>query len=265
MYEGFASYYDELMDNIPYDEWADRIDKLLSEYGAASGLVCELGCGTGELTLRLMKKGYDMIGIDNSSEMLALAMEKQEQEEAKALYLLQDMREFELYGTVNAVVSACDSVNYILVPSELEMVFKLVNNYLETDGVCVFDFHTKHYYEELADSTIAEARDDISFIWDNYYDAESGVNELALTLFIKTEGGLYERTDELHLQRAYTLEEIKELIERSGMKFVAAYDDYTDREADESSDRIVVIAREYTPAGAKKELSDRLRESQCIL
>ena len=260
MYEGFASYYDELMDNIPYDEWADRIGQLLGKNGVPSGIVCELGCGTGELTSRLMNKGYDMIGIDNSPEMLAVAMEKQEAEGGNALYLLQDMREFELYGTVGAVVSACDSVNYILEPKELEEVFRLVNNYLETDGVFVFDFHTRHYYEDvLAESTIAEARDDISFIWDNYFDAETGVNELSLTLFTPADGGLYERTDELHLQRAYTLDEIKELLAKAGIKLITAYDDYTDDAPRADSERIVVVAREYTPAGAKKELSDRIR------
>ena len=260
MYEGFASFYDELMDNIPYDEWADRITELLKSLEVRDGLVCELGCGTGELTARLEKKGYDMIGIDNSYEMLGVAKEKQESEGGNVLYLLQDMREFELYGTVNAVVCCCDSVNYILEPDELETVFGLVNNYLETDGIFLFDFHTRYYYEEvLAESTIAEARDDISFIWDNYFDEETGVNELALTLFSQTEGGLYERTDELHLQRAYVLDEIKELLERAGMKFIAAYDDYTGEAPREDSERIVVVAREYTPEGAKKELSDRLK------
>ena len=231
MYEGFAAFYDELMDNIPYDEWSDRIVELLKGQGVSGGLCCELGCGTGELTGRLSKKGFDMIGIDNSSDMLALAMEKNETSGGSALYLLQDMRAFELYGTVDAVVSVCDSVNYILEPSELKAVFGLVNNYLETDGVFVFDFHTRHYYEEtLADSTIAEAREDISFIWDNFYDDETGINELELTMFGKTESGLYERTDELHLQRAYSLDEIKEMLAGVGMKFVAAYDDYFSKE-----------------------------------
>ena len=119
-YAVFAEIYDELMDNIPYKDWVAYLTKLLSERGVKSGLVCELGCGTGTVSELLLKAGYDMIGIDNSEEMLAVARDKQadrmvsEDSGEQILYLLQDMREFELYGTVDAFVSICDSMNYIL-------------------------------------------------------------------------------------------------------------------------------------------------------
>lgn len=127
-YTSFAQVYDLFQDNVPYEEWAAYLTALLKEYGAEDGLVLDLGCGTGSMTQLLAKAGYDMIGADNSEEMLEIAMEKRAAAGLDILYLLQDMREFELYGTVRAVVSICDSMNYILDPDDLVQVFRLVNN-----------------------------------------------------------------------------------------------------------------------------------------
>ena len=184
-YESFARVYDLFMDNIPYDEWCSYLIELLKEYGIEDGLVLELGCGTGNVTERLFNAGYDMIGVDNSMDMLEIAMEKKEENKKDILYLLQDMREFELYGTVRAVVSICDSMNYITEEEDLLEVFRLVNNYLDPGGIFLFDMNTKYKYAEiLGDNTIAENREDASFIWDNYYDEEEQINEYDLALFI---------------------------------------------------------------------------------
>ncbi len=275
-YNAFAKYYDELMDNIPYEEWVAYLCDLLFSLGITEGLVAELGCGTGNITERLAEKGFDMIGIDNAPDMLELAREKKEQTGSSSLYLCQDMREFELFGTVDAVISLCDSVNYITEPSELLTVFRLVNNYLETDGIFIFDFHTTHYYQDVvAGATIAEDREDVSFIWDNYYDEESRINELALSLFVplrpeETEGLpqhlqgdlLCRKFEELHLQRGYTLSEMKQLVEDSGLTLLFAYNAFTKEPASENDERIYMVCREHTTAGAKKELSDRLHNNQ---
>mgnify|MGYP003164972605 CR=1 FL=1 len=130
-YTSFARVYDIFMDNVPYKEWADYLGKILKEYGIDDGLVLDLGCGTGSMTEMLASSGYDMIGVDNAEEMLEIAMEKKVESGHDILYLLQDMREFELYGTVRAVISACDSVNYITDDEDLTEVFRLVNNYLD--------------------------------------------------------------------------------------------------------------------------------------
>lgn len=138
-YTGFAEVYDLFMDNVPYEEWCAYLRSLLEEYQVNQGLVLELGCGTGKMTRLLAQAGYDMIGVDGSEEMLQIAKETTWKEEmppnTDILYLLQDMREFELYGTVRAVVSICDSLNYILKEEELLTVFRLVNNYLDPGGV----------------------------------------------------------------------------------------------------------------------------------
>lgn len=244
-YESFARVYDTFMDNVPYEEWCKYLHTLLKKYGVEEGLVLELGCGTGSMTELLAGLGYDMIGVDNSVEMLEIAMEKREQSGHDILYLMQDMREFELYGTVRAVVSVCDSMNYITEEDDLLTVFKLVNNYLDPDGVFIFDLNTVYKYEELlGESTIAENREESSFIWENWYDPETQINEYDLTLFIENADGLYEKYEETHYQRAYTLEKIKDLLAQAGLKLEAVYDAFTQDAPKEESERVYFVARE---------------------
>ena len=229
---------------MPYEEWCSYVTGLLREQGVERGLVLDLGCGTGSLTGLLAEAGYDMIGIDNSGEMLQMAMNKRAASGQDILYLLQDMREFELYGTVRAVVSICDSMNYMMEYRDLVQVFRLVNNYLDPRGVFIFDLNTEYKYRELlADNTFAEAREESSFIWDNFYDESSGINEYDLTLFIR-EGQLYRKYEETHFQKAYSLDEVKRAALEAGMEFVAAYDACTRNPVREDSERIYVIMRE---------------------
>lgn len=244
-YSGFAQVYDLFMDNVPYEEWCRYLTGLLREWGVKDGLVLELGCGTGSMTERLASEGYDMIGVDNSEEMLELAMEKKDASQQDILYLLQDMRSFELYGTVKAVVSVCDSMNYILEKEDLEQVFRLVNNYLDPGGIFIFDMNTEYKYHQMGDSTIAENREDGSFIWDNYYDEEERINEYDLAVFVK-EGnqGLYRKYEETHYQRAYSMKEMVAAGEAAGMEFLAAYNGFTKEPPREDSERICMIFRE---------------------
>ena len=245
-YESFARVYDLFMDNIPYDEWCGYLIGLLKEYNIDDGLVLELGCGTGSVTERLSAAGYDMIGIDNSMDMLEIAMEKKEESGKDILYLLQDMREFELYGTVRAVVSVCDCVNYVTEEEDLAEVFRLVNNYLDPDGVFLFDFNTKYKYQEiLGDQVIAEDRETCSFIWDNYYYEDEKINEYELSLFIReNDSELYRKYEETHYQKGYDLETMHCLIEESGLEYVTAYDAFTHDMPTSESERIYMIARE---------------------
>lgn len=283
-YTDFASVYDTFMDDTPYQEWAKYIIVLLKEYGLSAGsektgdadnsavnglpreelahrealaaernVVVDLGCGTGTLTELLADEGYDMIGIDNSQEMLSIAIAKKEESGRDILYLNQDMRELELYGTVGAVISICDSLNYLLEEEEIEKTFRLVNNYLYPGGIFIFDFNTVYKYESvIGDATIAENREECSFIWENYYDSEEQINEYDLTVFVRAcgenqepEKDMFRRFTEIHLQRGYTLEQMTRLIGEAGMEFVMAVDADTHGEIREDSERIYVIAREY--------------------
>lgn len=287
-YSDFAEVYDELMDATPYEEWRDRILRLIREYGVSKpvrkalkageeitadglgakslaeekeahgngddeevlrserDLVVDLGCGTGTLTEMLYEAGFDLIGIDNSDSMLAKAMEKRGQSGSEILYLQQDMRELSLYSTVGTVVSACDCVNYVLEEDELLEVFSLVNNYLFPGGIFIFDFNTEYKYREvIGDSVIAENREDCSFIWENYYDEESRINEYDLTMFLRREGELFERVTETHLQRGYEPSEIRKLLERAGLEVLLMRDADEDGEVTEHSQRVYVVAKEH--------------------
>lgn len=289
-YESFARVYDLFMDNVPYEEWGSYLTGLLREYGICSGTVAELGCGTGKMTRLLAAAGYDMIGVDNSEEMLEIAREAEyeadawsaaeawdEADETDALeeyaelgepdepeesdepdepdepdelpnggilYLLEDMRELELYGSVRAVVSVCDSMNYILEEADLREVFSRVHEYLEEDGVFIFDLNTVYKYRDLlGETTIAENREEGSFIWENYFDEESAVNEYDLTLYIREDGESYRRFEEVHYQRVYDLKTIDRLLADAGMELTAAYDAFTKEPVRDDSERIYVVAR----------------------
>lgn len=244
-YESFAKVYDLFMDDTPYEQWCDWIQEQLQAAGIREGLVLDLGCGTGKMTRLLARNGYDMTGVDSSVQMLELALQQEEETNYSILYLHQDMREFELYGTVKAIVSTCDCVNYVTEEADLLQVFSLVNNYLDPGGLFLFDFNTVYKYADMVgDCTIADNREEGSFIWENYYDEEEQINEYDLTLFIREESGLYRKYEENHYQRAYSIEQIKRLLAQSGLEFVAAYDDYTRNTATDISERICVVARE---------------------
>ncbi len=287
-YTGFAQVYDTFMDDTPYEEWSHFLLALLQKHreGRRDPVLCgtipadgkgtgnnyaietddnvikenlhqeqntilDLGCGTGTLTQLLAAQGYDMIGIDNAQEMLQIAIDKRDSAGLDILYLLQDMRTFELYGTVGAVISVCDSVNYLLEEEEIVQTFRLVNNYLFPQGIFIFDFNTVYKYAQvIGDATIAETREDCSFIWDNYYHEEEQINEYDLTVFVKepadmeqADHALYRRFQETHYQRGYELEQMKDCLRRAGMVFVEAVDADTHEAVNDVSERIYVVAR----------------------
>lgn len=246
MYSDFAWIYDECMDNVPYGEWAEFLLKIFSEHGFLEGIVADLGCGTGEMTGRLADAGYDMIGVDSSEEMLEIAREKEyDKEGMPILYLHQDLREMELYGTVGAFVSVCDTMNYLTTKKELTQVFRLVNNYLERDGLFIFDMKSTRYYREvLGEHTRVEQLEDGTLIWENSFEEKTGRNEYALTIYLENEDGLYERSEEEHVQQAYSIEDVKQCLLTAGMEFVTVYADYSDEPGTEEAMRLVFVAKE---------------------
>lgn len=241
-YTSFASVYDLFMDNVPYEEWCVFLCKILAQHGITDGPVLDLGCGTGKMTRLMSEQGYDMTGIDNAAEMLQIAA--MEPGEVPILYLLQDMQDLELDGCVRAVYSVCDCVNYVLDEEELQQAFSRVHEYLEEDGVFIFDVNTSYKYTKLlAENTFAESRDEGSFIWDNYYDEEERINEYDLTLFIPEGDELYRRYTETHYQRNYETETLLKLLKNAGFIDICVYDDYTDAPLCETSERAVFVAK----------------------
>ena len=259
-YTGFAEVYDRFMSDIPYKEWKKFLCRQLKKEGIEDGLVLELGCGTGKITQMLAEEGYDMIGVDNSEEMLSVArtMQLQAKEEGtlrgpEVLYLEQDMREFELYGTVRAVISVADSMNYLTEREDFVQTLRLVNNYLDPGGIFLFDLKTIHCFRDvMGDQVYAENEEDASMIWENAYYEQEQMNEYVLTLFIRQENGLFSKCEEIHDQRAYTLEQVKEMAFEAGMEFVGACD-LQGQEWKENTERAYVILREK----GKTRVSDR--------
>ncbi|MDO5387987.1 MAG: class I SAM-dependent methyltransferase [Clostridia bacterium] len=246
-YESFAQVYDKFMEDTPYDLWTEYLKEIFKRHGLISNtnIIAELGCGTGNMTQRLAENGFDMIGIDVSEEMLAKAIEKSADKNPDILYLNQDMREFELYGTVDAVISVCDSINYITESADLLNVFKLVNNYLEPEGLFVFDLNTIYKFENiLGCNSFCETTENSAYTWENYYDKDERINEFYTNFFIEQNDGSYKRFEEFHYERGYTIEEIIDLIEEAGLEFEACYDELTFHEPTERSQRIFFVARE---------------------
>lgn len=243
-YSELADCYDLFMDETPYDSWLEFILEKFNKYNVPKELVLDLGCGTGTLTEMLAEQGYDMIGVDLSSEMLGKAIKKRDISGKDILYLCQDMREFELYGTVRAIVSVCDSINYILEDEDVIQTFKLVNNYLDPDGIFIFDFNTVYKYAEvIGDATIAENREDYSFIWENYYHEDEHINEYDVTIFAR-EGELFRKSMETHYQRGYTEKEMISFIEAAGMVVLEVLDEETHLPPTDTTERIQIIAKE---------------------
>ena len=247
------SGYIQELEEVPESGYIQEFEEAQEEPGVTEdaliserNLVLDLGCGTGTITELLYEKGYDMIGVDSSEEMLQIALDKKFETRSDILYLCQDMRELDLYSTVGTVVSVCDSLNYLLMDEDVLQTFHLVNNYLFPGGIFIFDFNTIYKYEEvIGDTTIAENREDCSFIWENFYSCEDHINEYDVTVFERQEDDLYRRFTETHYQRGYTLEEMKTFLEKAGLIFVTALDEKTHKAPTETSERIYVIAREH--------------------
>ena len=269
-YRSFASVYDEFMDGTDYQETADKIQDMITRFGlskpsqkrtgaseardvllaAEKNLVVDIACGTGKLTEILAGRGYDVMGIDLSEEMLSIALNRRDKLGHKTLYLCQDMREFELYGTAGTFVSVGDSVNYLTSDADMVKLFKRINTFLFPRGIFVFDFKTLYHYRDvIGDRTIAEDRDDCSFIWDNWFDPKTNINEYDLSLFIRDAGSdgednVFRKFREVHEQRGYTLEEMKHYVKEADLEWVTEMDSDTMGPVTAKSERILCVVRE---------------------
>jgi len=246
MYIYFAHIYDKLMSDINYSDWADYIEKIFEKNNLKPELLVDLGCGTGSFCIEMCNRGYDVIGIDSSSDMLSCALTKAENAQLpneKLLFLNQDMTEFELYGTVDAIVSLIDSMNYITDKRKLKRTFKLIWNYLNHGGLFIFDINSVYKFENiLCNNTFHYITDDISYIWENNYMKRNKICEFDITFFVKEEN-LYKRFDEIHQQRAYSVEEIINLALEYGLEVINIYDSLTFSKPNAKSERIFFVLR----------------------
>ena len=241
MYNRLSDTYDKFI-GIDYDEWIAYIEEIWVKFGSRPHLVLDLACGTGNFTIGLAGKGYDMIGIDNSAEMLSRARDKAG--DKPILFSLQDMRHFELYGTVDACICMVDSINYLLEEDELSAAFGLVYNYLNPGGLFVFDINTLHKFRHvLGENSFSDVSDDDTIVWENYFDEETRINEYMVNIFAARSDGLYERHEEVHQQRAYEKDDIVQRLTQAGFDVLGVYDTLRFEPPTEESEKIFFVAQ----------------------
>lgn len=245
-YQRFAYVYDCFMAHAPYAAWAAYIDRTLQKNmrteDARAPIVLDMACGTGEMTVRMAQKGYDMIGADISADMLSVARDKADQKKQRILFVCQDMRRLDLFGTVDAVLCVCDGLNYLLSEADLARAFENVRRFINPGGVFIFDMNTEYKFKEvLAGRTFTEDAGSASYLWKNSYDPASRINTYKVDIFVKaTANG--EHFTETHRQCAYPVDTVCELLARAGMRVLQVNNAYTETPAGPDNERVSFVA-----------------------
>lgn len=243
MYSNFAEFYDELTDDVGYEERAKYLCSLFEKFDRAPTLLLDLACGTGGFSREFAQKGISVIGVDISEEMLAVAVEKNFDEKLDILYLCQDAAELDLYGTVDGAVCCLDSINHITDYDTLCTVFKKVSLFLEDERLFIFDVNTIFKHEQiLADNTFVIENDDIYCVWQNEYDKDTRTTEIMLDLF-RRDGDMYTRSFENIFERAYTEEEIKSALKNANLSIVGIFGDMSVSAPESDEQRIIFVTR----------------------
>lgn len=242
VYADFASCYDRLTDDVPYEKWADYIERLFKKYRVKPELLLDLACGTGSLTKLFCLRGYDVIGVDASPEMLNAAREKCAELENPPLLLSQTMQKLDLYGTVGAVVCSLDSVNYLTDPRALNAAFSRVGLFLEPGGLFVFDVNTEKKLRGLDGSAFVREAEGVYCVWQSVWDGRGRRCKFYIDLFFG-DGRRYERKSEVHTERAYGIDELFSALSDNGMEPLGAFGELSLRPASPDDDRIFIAAR----------------------
>lgn len=238
-YSDFAKIYDALTFDVDYDAWCDRLEELFANFGRKPEIVCELGCGTGSITSRLAKRGYSMIGIDLSTDMLDIA--RQKCEGTNTLLLNQDMTAFELYGTVDVVICTLDGVNYLTEDGDFEKMLDCCKLYLNPDGLLIFDINTEYKIKKvIAPETFIYETEDVFYTWQSELDGD--LCDYFLTFFVKN-GESYKRIDEVHTQRIYRNDYILSALASHGFCVLGSFDGIYGKSPTDSTPRIMYLAK----------------------
>lgn len=244
-YSALFRGYDKLNSETDYAAWADFITEIFKKYGNGVKSVLDLGCGTGAMTFELRRRGFDMTAVDINPDMLSVARDTAVGEGADdILWLCQDMRSFELYGTVGAVVCCLDGINHLLSVSDLNLCFSLVHNYLDPDGIFVFDVNTPYKFRNFyGENDYVLEEDGILCCWQNDYDEKKGVCDFYLSVFEQTEDGKWERTDAVQRERCYSERVLKNALERNGMKLCGIFADFGFSKPQDNCERWYIAAK----------------------
>lgn len=242
-YQTFARFYDELTQNVEYEKIAGCFDSLILRYGK-KGLLVDLGCGTGSLSIALAKLGHEVIGVDSSEMMLSQAFNKMYGAGQSITFLHQNMEELDLYGTIENVVSSLDSLNHVMEDEALLRTFQRVSLFLERGGLFLFDVNTPYKHEKvLGDETFVYDLDNIYCVWNNEYDRVKKQTQISLDFFEAQEDGSYVRTGEQFFERPLDRGQIEALCKGSGLKVIAEFDDYTLGPVHEKTQRAIYVTQ----------------------
>lgn len=241
-YNDFAYIYDGLMHkDINYEKWVDYIENIFDKYDIAPKLVCDLACGTGNITIPMSKRGYDMIGADISEDMLNAAREKSSED---ILYLNQSITRLDLYGSMGAFLCMIDGFNYILSPKLLEYALRKIKTcFMDKDAILIFDISSRYKLKNIVgNNTFVHSDRDVFYTWQNRYIESKNISDMALTFFTKGKKG-YHRFEERHLQRAYSEKEMRYILKKAGFDKIDTYHEMSFEKPQKDSERIVFVAR----------------------
>lgn len=244
-YSVFARYYDELTANIDYKKRGEYFHEIIKKFKQTKeNILLDLACGTGSISEVMAKLGYDVVGVDLSDEMLGMAIEKKFDSGLNIQYLCQDMRHFEMYGTIDVTICALDSINHLASLDDVGKVFKNVAFFSEQEGLFIFDVNTAYkHYNILANNTFTYETEDVYCVWENTLVPETGEVKMNLEFFEREENGMYSRSNDSFSEKAYSEEDIERLLAESGFEVLAKYGDDTFEPPTETSQRIVYVAR----------------------
>ena len=244
-YSAFARFYDELTANIDYKKRAEYFNTIISRFKSTdNNILLDLACGTGSIAEEMARLGYDVIGVDNSDEMLGIAVEKKFRSGLNIQYLCQDMRNIDMYGTVDITLCVLDSINHLSGLPDVKKVFRNVAFFSEPGGLFIFDVNTlyKHRFV-LADNTFTYETDNVLCVWENSLDRSNDRVNMSLEFFELEDNGLYSRSSDSFSETAFSQQDIENLLHETGFEIIAKYGDDTFLPPDEKSQRIVYAAR----------------------
>ncbi len=245
-YGDFAYYYDLLTENVDYESRCNYIHSLLAENGIGKGILLDLACGTGTVSILLSKKGYDMIGVDASEEMLSVAQEKKAEADADIIFLCQKMEELDLFGTINGAVCTLDSINHVTDEATVKEIFRRVSLFMEDKGIFIFDVNTPYKHREiLGNNTFVYDMDDVYCVWQNSTD-ENLLTTISLDVFEKDEeDDVYYKYSEQFCEKGYSLSDIEKWVKEYKFDVIGIYEEMTKEPIKEDTQRAVFVLKKH--------------------